>query len=87
VIFIYLLPLSCIFARLLWGNVDYWKWKGFWETNLRFINKPEFLWPDAYDWPLTEAYYDVWLNVPANEFVVESWAPNVLVWGYLAARP
>jgi len=71
----------------IWGNVDYWNWKGFWEMNLQFLNKPEYLWPNAYEWPLTEAYYDVWLYVPCNEFVVDTWGTNVFVWGYLTARP
>ena len=71
----------------VWGNVDIWNWNGFWQTNLAGINKPEYLWPDVFSWPLTEAYFDTYLFVPANEFVVDSWAPNVFVWGYLAARP
>jgi endoglucanase len=70
------------------GNVDYWNNRGgFWDwpvtTNLV---KPEVCWPNPYDWPLTEAYFDIFLFVSMDEFTVDTWAPNVLVWGYLAAR-
>ena len=71
----------------VFGNLDYWKWKGgFWDWPVKFINKPATCWPDAYDWPLTEAFFDVHLFVSQNEFVIDTWAPNVFVWGYLAAR-
>ncbi|MEN6496280.1 MAG: glycoside hydrolase family 9 protein [Thermoguttaceae bacterium] len=72
----------------VFGNSDYFNWRNsFWDINLRFVNRPEFIWPDAYSWPLTEAYFDVWVLVSANEYVIDTWAPNVLVWGYLSARP
>ncbi|MBN8525040.1 MAG: glycoside hydrolase family 9 protein [Planctomycetes bacterium] len=71
----------------VFGNVDYWSHRNsFWDINLRLVNKPEVIWPDAYAWPLTEAYFDVWMLVSANEFVIDTWAPNVFVWGYLASR-
>jgi len=56
-------------------------------VNLKFVNKPDSLYPDAYSWPLEEAYFDIWVLVSQNEYVIDSWAPNVLVWGCLAARP
>ena len=72
----------------VFGNSDYFNWPhSFWDINLQFVNKPEFLWPNAYEWPLTEAYFETWILVSANEYVIDAWAPNVLVWGYLAARP
>ncbi len=72
----------------VFGNSDFGNWRhSFWDINLHLVNRPEFIWPDAYSWPLTEAYFDVWVLVSANEFVIDTWAPNVLVWGYLAARP
>ncbi len=71
----------------VFGNTDYFNWpNSFWDMNLKFVNQREFLWPNAYEWPLTEAYFDVWILVSANEYVIDTWAPNVLVWGYLAAR-
>src|SRR4051812_3774495 len=33
----------------------------FWDINLQFVNVPKALWPNAYDWPLTEAYFDTWM--------------------------
>jgi endoglucanase len=71
----------------VFGNVDYWQWKGgFWDWPIAFINKPGTLWPDAYAWPLTEAFFDIHLYVSMDEFVIDTWTPNVFVWGYLAAR-
>lgn len=69
------------------GNIDFWRWKGgFWDWPVTYINKPTVCWPDTYSWPLTEAYFDVRMFVSQNEFVMETWTPNVFVWGYLAAR-
>lgn len=71
----------------VFGNADIWNNRGsFWDINLQFVNKPENLWPNAYDWPLPETYFDVWLLVSTNEFVIDTWQQNVFVWGYLAAR-
>ncbi len=71
----------------VFGNADIWNFRGsFWDINLQFVNKPENLWPNAYDWPLPETYFDVWLLVSTNEFVIDTWQQNVFVWGYLAAR-
>jgi endoglucanase len=71
----------------VFGNADIWNFRNsFWDINLQFTNKPEYTWPNAYDWPLPEAYFDVWLLVSTNEFVIDTWQQNVFVWGYLAAR-
>ncbi len=70
------------------GNVDYWNWKGgFWDWPIPFISKHDGCYPHPYDWPLDEAYFDINLFISMNEFTVENWAPNVIAWGYLAARP
>jgi len=72
----------------VFGNADYFHFRNsFWDVNLKFVNKPDSLYPDAYSWPLEEAYFDIWVLVSQNEYVIDSWAPNVLVWGCLAARP
>lgn len=42
--------------------------------------------PSPYDWPTNEAYWDLGGWPATEEFTVDIWAPNVLVWGYLAAR-
>ncbi len=71
----------------VFGNSDYFNWpNSFWDGNLKMVNKPEFIWPEAHQWPPSEAYFDVWILVSANEYVIDTWAPNVLVWGYLSAR-
>ena len=75
-------------TNTVFGNVDYWNWKGgFWDWPVtNHLTKPEACWPNPYDWPLTEAYFDIFLFVSMDEFTVDTWAPNVFVWGYLAAR-
>ncbi len=71
----------------VFGNADIWNFRGsFWDINMQFANKPEQLWPDVYSWPIQETYFDVWLLVSTNEFVIDTWQQNVFVWGYLAAR-
>jgi endoglucanase len=72
----------------VFGNVDYWNLKGeFYDWPIRlYLSKPNICWPNPYDWPLTEAYFDIFLFASMDEFVVDTWAPNVFVWGFLAAR-
>ena len=43
--------------------------------------------PNAYSWPTTEAYWDLGGWPMLEEFTVDAWADNILVWGYLAERP
>ncbi len=70
------------------GNVDYWNWKSeFWAWPIPFISKPNGCFPHPYDWPIEEAYFDIFLFVSMDEFTVDTWTSNVFVWGYLAARP
>lgn len=72
----------------VFGNIDYWHLKGgFYDWPVKFLSKPDICWPLPYEWPLTEAYFDIFLFVSMNEFVVDTWAPNVFVWGYLAVPP
>ncbi|HCE44204.1 MAG TPA: hypothetical protein DET40_11710 [Lentisphaeria bacterium] len=73
----------------VFGNLDYWQWKGgFWDWPISlYLKKPDNCWPNPYDWPLTEAFFDIHMYVSMDEFVVDTWAPNVFVWGYLAVRP
>ncbi len=71
----------------VFGNADIWTFRGsFWDINLNFVNKPENIWPNAYDWPLPETYFDVPILVSTAEFTIELWQQNVFVWGYLAGR-
>ncbi len=42
--------------------------------------------PSAYEWPVPEGYFDIYMYPATNEWTVDAWTPNVYVWGYLAAR-
>ena len=69
-----------------YGNIDLVKWNQEWITwpITWFVGKDTQ--PDAYAWPVNEAYWDVGGWPSFNEFTVDRWAPNIQVWGYLAAR-
>ncbi len=70
-----------------YGNNDFVHWDDSfqsWPVKL-FLNK--ICTPSASDWPLTEAYFDIFLFVAQDEFTVDVWGPNCFVWGYFAARP
>jgi len=42
--------------------------------------------PGPYEWPVPEAFYDIWIYVAQDEYTVEGFGQNAYVWGYLAAR-
>jgi endoglucanase len=42
--------------------------------------------PGPYDWPVPEAFYDIWIFVGQDEYTVEGFGQNAYVWGYLASR-
>lgn len=70
------------------GNCDFieWKYNNFLTWPIRnFLSKS--CTPSAWDWPVPEAFFDIYAYPAQDEFVVERWWRNVLVWGYLAARP
>lgn len=69
-----------------YGNIDFAKWNdnGFTWPITWIIGKATV--PDAYAWPTHEAYWDLGGWPMLEEFTVDLWAPNLLVWGYLAAR-
>ena len=70
-----------------YGNVDLGKWgdQGWitWPITY-YLNKSTT--PNPYSWPTTEAYWDIGQWPALNEYTVDTWAPNIAVWGYLAAR-
>ena len=58
-------------------NKDYWTFK---------VLAPA-LYPEAAQWPTTEAWFDVYLFPSVTEFtVMQTLGPNTYTWGYLAAR-
>ena len=72
----------------VYGNLDFVNWTdSFWTWPLTyFLNT--VCEPPAKDWPITEAYFDVFLYPAMNEFTMnQTMGPNAYVWGYLAARP
>ena len=70
-----------------YGNVDFARWgdQGWimWPITY-FLSKNTT--PNPLAWPVDEAYWDIGGWPALNEFTVDSWTPNVAVWGYLAAR-
>jgi endoglucanase len=69
-----------------YGNIDFAKWNDngvIWPI-IWVIGKATV--PSAYDWPTHQAYWDLGGWPMLEEFTVDRWEPNLLVWGYLAAR-
>ena len=71
----------------VYGNVDFVHWNAQWITWPMNWHLNKECTPPANEWPIPEAYWDIFLFVAQNEYTVDVWAPNVWVWGYLAARP
>ncbi len=71
----------------VYGNVDYYNWNQSWITWPIQYHLSKICTPSPDEWPVPEAYFDIFLFVAQNEFTVDAWTPNVYVWGYLAARP
>ena len=69
------------------GNADFIGYNQTWVTWPITWHLGKLCEPSAWDWPINEAYWDIFLFVGQNEFTIDTWAPNVYVWGYLAARP
>ncbi|MBV9866809.1 MAG: glycoside hydrolase family 9 protein [Abitibacteriaceae bacterium] len=71
----------------VYGNFDFIGWKdqqwALWPITY-YLDKG--CTPSAWEWPIPEAYFDIFLYPAINEFTVDAWAPNVYVWGYLAAH-
>ncbi|MDB9528263.1 glycoside hydrolase family 9 protein [Oscillatoria sp. CS-180] len=45
------------------------------------------MFPEPTDWPITELYVDVYINVAMTEFTIhQTIGPSAYVWGYLAAQ-
>jgi endoglucanase len=70
-----------------YGNIDLKQWNGDWITwpITWFLEKG--CQPSAYEWPTTEAFFDVRMMIAQDEFCIDqTMGPNAYVWGYLAAR-
>lgn len=69
-----------------YGNIDFGKWnnQGVTWPITWFLGRVST--PNPYAWPTHEAYWDLGRWPMLEEFTVDAWTPNVLVWGYLAMR-
>jgi endoglucanase len=70
-----------------YGNTDFLHWKDNTQVWPITNHLGRICTPTAWDWPLTEAYFDIFLFVFQDEYTVDVWGPNCFVWGYFAARP
>ena len=70
-----------------YGNNDFLHWKDSFQTWPITFKLSEICTPSAWDWPITEAYFDIFLFVAQDQYTVDAWGPNCFVWGYFAARP
>lgn len=57
-----------------------------WRGNWRLPDGAQPL-PNAYAWPTHEACWNLGGWPMLEEFTVDVWAPSLLVWSCLAARP
>ena len=69
-----------------YGNIDLSQWRDNFTTWPITYYLGAICAPHPFEWPTTEAYFDIFLYPAQTEFTVDMWAPNVYVWGYLAAR-
>ncbi len=73
-------------GQTVYGPLDYLHWQDdfhTWPMNglLGGVNVP-----GPYEWPVPEAFYDIWIYVSQDEYTVEGFGQNGYVWGYLAGR-
>ncbi len=71
----------------VYGNCDYLNWpdNSFFTWPIKWHVSRVAI-PDAYAWPIPEALFETFLYPAQLEYTVDAWAPNILTWGYLAAR-
>jgi endoglucanase len=66
-------------GQTVYGNDDFHTWPIKWYLSKVCV-------PSAWNWPIPEAYFDVYLFVAQNEYTCDLWGNNIYAWGYLAAR-
>jgi endoglucanase len=69
------------------GDWKYWgQGNGFFDWGFKWVFSKQCT-PNAYEWPVTEAYFDVFGFPSMNEFTVNGpMERTCFIWGYLAAR-
>ena len=73
-------------GQTVYGQCDFLHWQDSfhtWPMN-QLLNRVNT--PGPYDWPVPEAFYDIWIYVAEDEYTVEGFGQNAYIWGYLAAR-
>jgi endoglucanase len=69
----------------VYGNFDFIGWEDWSKWVLDYYLNTATT-PTVTEWPIPEAYFDIFLYPSTNEYTVDVWDKNVFVWGYLAAR-
>lgn len=73
-------------GQTVYGPCDYLHWTdSFWVWPMNSLLTGVTT-PGPYEWPVPEAFYDIWIYVSQDEYTVEGFGQNAYVWGYLAAR-
>ncbi len=73
-------------GQTVYGPLDYLHWQGSFHTWPMDQVLGAATTPGPYEWPVPEAFYDIWIYVAQDEYTVEGFGQNAYVWGYLAAR-
>ncbi|NEO83474.1 MAG: hypothetical protein F6J87_04325 [Spirulina sp. SIO3F2] len=67
----------------VYGPLDVVRFQDYWI----FEQLHPYVFPELFQWPTAEAYFDVFLFPAATEFtIMETMAPTAYTWGYLALR-
>ncbi len=69
----------------VYGNFDFVHWPD-WSKWVHDYYLNAALVPAVAEWPVPEAYFDIFMYPSTNEFTVDAWEKNIFAWGYLAAR-
>ena len=70
-----------------YGNYDWENWNNSFGTWPLVAGVADGCKPNAYEWPMQERYFDIFLYPAQTEWTIDqTFGPNAYVWGYLAAR-
>lgn len=73
-------------GQTVYGPLDFLNWQGDFHTWPMRQLLSQVNTPDPWEWPVPEAFYDIWIYVAQDEYTVEGFGQNAYIWGYLAAR-
>ena len=66
----------------LYGPADFTVYNDDWS----FVSLAGNTFPNAWEWPSVESYFDVYMHPISTEFTVDYMVSSAYTWGYLAAR-